>query len=192
VEHTFTGVKGIRVPEEVHAVSSDIVRFILFARERTVLLDADLAALYGVTTKSLNQAVKRNAARFPDDFMFRLSPQETLALNKLRNSQASQKHRDPRSPPFAFTEHGAIMLAMILRSAKAIEMMCTLFVRSQACAKRRVRIRGSLKNFGSLKLESENTIETSPRSWPPYANLLLLQPRALAELDFWQISVSYM
>lgn len=100
----------------------EISRAILVARDKTVLLDADLAALYGVTTKALNQAVKRNAARFPEDFAFRLTPRETVMLMKLVNLSGHSKHRDLRTPPFAFTEHGAIMLAMVLKSPRAVAM----------------------------------------------------------------------
>ena len=64
-----------------------------------MLLDAELAALYGVTTKTLNQAVKRNSARFPKDFIFRLSPEETESLNRSQIVTGSQNHRDPRFPP---------------------------------------------------------------------------------------------
>jgi hypothetical protein len=100
----------------------EITKAILVARKVNVLLDSDLAKLYGVTTMALNQAVKRNAARFPQDFAFRLTAKETHELNQLRGPLNPQKHRDPLKPPFAFTEHGAIMLAMILKSARAIEM----------------------------------------------------------------------
>jgi hypothetical protein len=120
----------------------EIARSILVARDRTVLLDADLAALYGVTTKALNQAVKRNVARFPADFAFRLTPKETVALMRLVNESKSSKHRDLRSPPFAFTEHGAIMLAMILRSPRA-ESMSVYVVRAFA----------SLRNVARASLE---------------------------------------
>jgi len=100
----------------------EIIKAILVARNVSVLLDSDLAKLYGVSTMALNQAVKRNAARFPQDFAFRLTAQETHTINQLRGPLSAQKHRDPHKPPFAFTEHGAIMLAMILKSARAIEM----------------------------------------------------------------------
>jgi ORF6N domain-containing protein len=99
-----------------------IIQTIAILRGHRVLLDAELAALYGVTTKALNQAVKRNSARFPKDFIFRLSAQETEALNRSQIVTGSQKHRDPRFPPYAFTEHGAIMAASILNSPRAIEM----------------------------------------------------------------------
>jgi hypothetical protein len=95
---------------------------ILVLRGHRVLLDAELAALYGVTTKRLNEQVKRNAARFPADFIFRLTKTETVALNRSQNATGSRKHRDPRFAPYAFTEHGAIMAATILSSPRAIEM----------------------------------------------------------------------
>jgi hypothetical protein len=100
----------------------DITRAILVLRGQRVLLDAELAALYGVTTKRLNEQVKRNAERFPEDFMFRLTRTEVEALNRSQIATGSQKHRDPRFPPYAFTEHGAIMAATILNSPRAVEM----------------------------------------------------------------------
>jgi hypothetical protein len=99
-----------------------ISRAILILRGHRVLLDSELAALYGVTTKRLNEQVKRNAKRFPEDFIFRLSRIETEALNRSQNATGSQKHRDPRFAPYAFTEHGAIMAATILNSPRAVEM----------------------------------------------------------------------
>ena len=99
-----------------------ITHSILIVRAQRVLLDSELAALYDVTTKALNQAIKRNAERFPEDFMFRLSRTEAEALNRSQSVTGSQKHRDPRFPPFAFTEHGAIMAATILNSSRAVEM----------------------------------------------------------------------
>jgi len=99
-----------------------ITRAILVLRGHRVLLDSELAALYGVTTKRLNEQVKRNAARFPDDFMFRLTRTEVEALNRSQIATGSQKHRDPRFQPFAFTEHGAIQAANVLNSPRAVEM----------------------------------------------------------------------
>lgn len=100
----------------------DIAHAILLLRGQRVILDAELAGLYGVTTKRLNEQVKRNAERFPEDFLFRLTRAETEALNRSQIATGSQKHRDPRFPPFAFTEHGAIMAATILNSSRAVEM----------------------------------------------------------------------
>ena len=99
-----------------------IERSILVLRGQKVLLDAELAALYGVTTKRLNEQVKRNRERFPEDFMFRLTPVELDGLNRSQIATGSQRHRDPRFAPYAFTEHGAIMAANVLASPRAIEM----------------------------------------------------------------------
>jgi hypothetical protein len=93
------------------APAEQIGRSILVFRRQRIILDTDLAALYDVTTKGLNQAVKRNFKRFQEDFMFRLNQAETKALNRPQFVTGSQKHRDRRFPPFAFTEHGAIMAA---------------------------------------------------------------------------------
>jgi hypothetical protein len=102
--------------------ATNIAGIILILRRQRVILDADLATLYGVTTKALNQAIKRNAERFPKDFLFRLNHTEVEALNRSQPVTGSQKHRNPRFPPFAFTEHGAIMAATVLNSAQAVEM----------------------------------------------------------------------
>jgi len=102
-------------------------------RGQKVLLDTDLAALYGVTTKALNQAVKRNVGRFPADFIFRLTERETGAINRSQNVTGVDKHRNIRFPPMAFTEHGAIMAATILKSHRAVEMN-VFVVRASRCA----------------------------------------------------------
>ena len=84
------------------------------------MLDRDLAELYEVQTKALNQAVRRNLDRFPADFMFQLSEKEVVELNRSQFVTGSQKHRDPRSRPYAFTEQGVAMLSSVLRSKRAI------------------------------------------------------------------------
>jgi hypothetical protein len=99
-----------------------ITQTTLLLRGQHVILDAEPAALYDVTSKALNQAVKRNTERCPEDFMFWLSRLETEALNRSQSVTGSQKHRNPRFPPFAFTEHGAIMAATILNSPRGVEM----------------------------------------------------------------------
>ena len=96
-----------------------ITRQIYLVRGQTVMLDADLAALYGVPTKALNQAVTRNRERFPEDFMFRLTTEE---WKRSQIVTGSQKHRDPRYPPRAFTQEGVAMLSSVLRSKRAIEV----------------------------------------------------------------------
>ena len=102
----------------VEAIASRI----LTLRGQRVMLDAELAALYGVPTKRLNEQVKRNAERFPGDFMFRLTAEETMALNRSQFATGAQKHRDPRFAPFAFTEHGAMMAGFMLNSPHAVEV----------------------------------------------------------------------
>ena len=86
------------------------------------VIDADLAVLYGVPTKRLNEKVKRNGERFPEDFLFRLTADEVRTLNRTQFATGSQKHRDPRFAPFAFTGHGAILAANALASRQAVEM----------------------------------------------------------------------
>ncbi len=94
---------------------------ILVLRDQRVILDTDLAVLYGVSVKQLNQQIKRNAKRFPSDFLFRLSPVE---YGNLRSQivTSSSGHGGRRYLPHAFTEHGAIMAATVLNSKRAIEM----------------------------------------------------------------------
>ncbi|MEK7646068.1 MAG: ORF6N domain-containing protein [Patescibacteria group bacterium] len=95
---------------------------ILFIRGHKVMLDNDLAELYGVSTKVLNQAVKRNTQRFPSDFMFQLNLAEVKTLNRSQIVTGSQKHRDPRFQPYAFTEHGVAMLSSVLKSERAAQV----------------------------------------------------------------------
>ena len=96
--------------------SSAIERRILSIRRQKVLLDSDLAMLYGVTTARLNQQIRRNRKRFPSDFLFELTARESANL-KLHFATSSWGGR--RKPPFAFTEHGAIMAATVLNSPRA-------------------------------------------------------------------------
>ena len=97
-----------------------IERAILWLRGRRVMLDTDLAALYGVATKVLNQAVKRNRERFPPDFMFRLTPREKRKV--VTDCDHLSRLKFSSTLPHAFTEHGAIMLASLLNSPRAIEV----------------------------------------------------------------------
>jgi hypothetical protein len=102
----------------------DITRSILVLRGHRVLLDAELAALYGVSTKRFNEQVRRNRHRFPADFMFQLTPEEQRSLrSQIATSKTGPSGRGGRRySPFAFTEHGAIMAATVLNSPRAIEM----------------------------------------------------------------------
>ena len=102
----------------VLATTDFIATKILFLRDEKVLLDADLALLYGVETKALKQAVRRNIERFPEDFMFELTEEE---FKNLRSQFVTSSWGGQRYPPFAFTEQGVAMLSGILNSTQAIE-----------------------------------------------------------------------
>lgn len=105
-----------------------IERLIFETRGQKVMLDADLARIYGVQTKALNRAIKRNAERFPQDFVFQLTSEEVGALrcqigtSNLRSQIATSKRGGRRYLPWAFTEHGAIMAANVLNSPRAVQM----------------------------------------------------------------------
>ena len=103
----------VTVPIEV------IEKKIILIRGQKVMLDADLAEIYGVPTKALNQAVKRNIERFPEDFMFQLTEQEKKEV--VTNCDHLRRLRFSPKMPYAFTEHGAIMLATVLNSPIAVE-----------------------------------------------------------------------
>ena len=106
------------------ALVERVAQTIVSVRGQRVILDTRLAELYGVTTKRLNEQVKRNAARFPNDFLFRLTAEEAAALRSqiATSKRLSQSKRGgTRYHPFAFTEHGAIMAATILNSPGAVE-----------------------------------------------------------------------
>ena len=96
-----------------------IAQSILFIRDQRVMLDADLAELYGVDTRTLVQAVRRNMDRFPADFMFQLTKQE---FDGLRSQIVISNRGGRRYPPYAFTEQGVAMLSSVLRSERAIRV----------------------------------------------------------------------
>ena len=98
-----------------------IEKSILLLRGQKIMLDATLADLYGVTTKRLNEQVKRNRNRFPEDFMFQLSFQEAAVLRS-HIATSTSGHGGRRTLPNVFTEHGVIMAATVLNSPRAIEV----------------------------------------------------------------------
>jgi hypothetical protein len=110
-------------------------------RGTRVMLDRDLAKIYGVPTKVFNQAVKRNRPRFPEDFMFRLTQEEVKALQASRSRMVTLKRgHNIKYLPYAFTEYGALMAANILNSPRAVQM--SIFV-VRAFAKMREALRGT-------------------------------------------------
>ncbi len=106
--------------ERLPVPAEEIESRILLIRGHKVMLDGDLARVYQVQTRALNQAVKRNRGRFPDDFMFQLTPEEIEGLRS--QSVISKRGRGGRRyRPHAFTEHGAVMLASVLNSPVAVQ-----------------------------------------------------------------------
>ena len=97
----------------------NLAKLVFLIRGEKVLLDADLADLYGVATKVLNQAVKRNLDRFPEDFMFQLTPEE---WGDMRSQIVTTSRRKLSAVPYAFTEQGVAMLSSVLRSQRAVEV----------------------------------------------------------------------
>ena len=101
----------------------NIASLVLYVRGERVLLDADLAVLYGVGTSAVNQAVKRNASRLPEDFRFQLTRQETEAVAASRSQFVTLKRgQNIKYLPHVFTEQGVAMLSSVLRSARAVEV----------------------------------------------------------------------
>lgn len=144
------------VPETASVPLEQISQAIRIVRGRRVLLDSELATLYGVATKRLNEQVKRNLDRFPEDFLVRLSRAEVEALNRSQNATGSQKHRDPRFRPHAFTEHGEIMAAMVLNSQRAMEISVYVV---RAFVKLRETLSSS-KELAAKLVELERKIDT--------------------------------
>jgi hypothetical protein len=110
---------GGGMSQDLPIPSERIERGIFVLRGQRVMLDADLAELYGVPTKALNQAVKRNADRFPPDFMFQLTDEEKLKV--VTTCDHLRKLKFSPTLPYAFTEHGAVMLASVLNSPTAVQ-----------------------------------------------------------------------
>ncbi len=136
------------------------------------MLDSDLADLYQVETKALNQAVKRNLDRFPEDFMFRLTFEEVETLNRSQSVTGSQKHRDPRLPPYAFTEQGVAMLSSVLRSSRAV-MVNIAIVRAF------LRMRELMATHKDLARKIEK-LETTPKDHAVMLALVVKDIQTLA------------
>jgi hypothetical protein len=140
-------------------------------RGRKVMLSHDLASLYGVSTRRLNEQVKRNAGRFPSDFMFQLTWEEAQALRSqtvtldeasLRSQSATLKRgKHHKYRPYAFTEHGAVMAATILNSPRAVEVsvfVVRAFVRLS-------RVAADQRRFALKLAEIEAKLATHDRSF---------------------------
>ena len=123
---TTKPIKSIQF--DMQKANSDNIKNVIYEiRGQKVMLDRDLASIYGVETRALNQAVKRNADRFPEDFMFKLSKEEWIEIERISNMSSqivmtSPQKRPKSASPYVFTEHGAVMLASVLHSPCAVQM----------------------------------------------------------------------
>jgi ORF6N domain len=147
------------MPKDQSALAVSVESRILVLRNHKVILDRDLAELYGVSVKRLNEQVKRNRNRFPADFMFQVTTKEQQFLRS-QFATSSGTHGGSRYAPYAFTEHGAIMAATVLNSERAVEM--SVFV-----VRAFVRLREMLANNHELALkidELEQRLDTHDAS----------------------------
>jgi len=146
-------------------VESEIKNLIFFFRGHRVMLDSDLANIYGVETRVLNQAVSRNKGRFPEDFAFRLSGTEWANL-KSQNVISSSDHGGRRKLPYVFTEQGVAMLSSVLNSKRAIKANVQI-----------MRTFVSIRNLASTYKELEKRIlkveEKSDKNYQLLLNALL-------------------
>jgi hypothetical protein len=154
---------AVQMERGVLIVPNEVVeRRIYLIRGEKVMIDSDLAELYQVTTGNLNLAVRRNAERFPPDFMFQLSEEEfeNLILQSARSRWGGRRKR-----PYVFTEHGVAMLSAVLRSRRAIEMSI-LIVRAF------VKLREMVASNRELALRMQN-LEAAQRDHASVINILV-------------------
>jgi hypothetical protein len=136
-----------------------VAQKILVIRGLKVMLDRDLAALYGVETKNLNKAVTRNLARFPDDFMFRLTKEE---FSNLRFHFGTSRWGGTRKPPRVFTEQGVAMLSSVLRSKRAIRVNIAImrtFVKLREMLSTHTKLAKSLERLEKRSMEHDKKIQ---------------------------------
>ena len=150
----FTGIVKKQLPPERLPVPAELIeRRIYLIRGKKVMLDSDLAQLYQVRTKALNQAVRRNITRFPDDFMFQLDTEEASALRSQIVTLEKGRGRYPKYAPLAFTELGVAMLSSVLNSERAVQMNI-LIMRAF------VRLREALATHRDLEAQIERSAAT--------------------------------
>ena len=128
----MTKINPNKIPNMLPVSPNFIERRIFVIRGKQVMLDSDLAELYQVPTFRLNEAIKRNAGRFPADFMFQLTKEEAnnlrsqIAISSLRFQFGTSSYGGRRYLPYAFTEYGVVMLSSVLNSYRAIQMNITI------------------------------------------------------------------
>jgi len=155
--------------QKITVLTKRVESRICVMRGRKVILDSDLAELYGVAVKRLNQQVKRNAERFPGDFVFRVSARDLrlqfATSNEGRVTKKVSSRGGRRYQPFAFTEHGAIMAATVLNSKRAVDMsifVVRAFVRMREALATNQKIMAKLKDLekkvGAHDIEIEEIV----------------------------------
>ncbi len=148
---------------------------ILTVRGQRVMLDSDLAKLYGVPTHRFNEAVKRNRSRFPVDFAFMLLPEELAALISQNAISKTPGRGGRRTPPWVFTEHGAVMAANVLNSPKAVKMsvfVVRAFMKMREQLLSRAELEARLTQIENVLLSHDEKIRELYRQIRP----LLLPP----------------
>jgi phage regulator Rha-like protein len=147
-------INTLMVPEEI------ILGKIYLIREQKVMLDMDLAELYGVETKQLKRAVRRNFSRFPLDFMFELTSDE-LANWRSQFGTSNREKMGLRIPPFAFSEHGVLMLASVLNSERAVQVniqIVRVFTRMRQLLESHTEILRKLEQIQKNDLDQDRQI----------------------------------
>lgn len=136
---------------------------IYLIRGQKVMLNTDLAGLYGVLTKNLNKAVKRNASRFPEDFMFQLTKEEYTSLRfQIGTLETKGKGRYSKYLPFVFTEQGVAMLSSVLKSERAVQVNIAImraFVKLNRILTSHVEVSRKLKELEQKTLKNEKDIQ---------------------------------
>jgi hypothetical protein len=150
-------LSGAKTKRAIPVVVEQIGRSILILRGQRVILDRELAAIYGSTTKRLNEQVKRNRDRFPEDFMFQLTAEEAeRSRSQIATLKSGRRGQNIKYRPYAFTEHGAIQAANVLNSPRATAMgvyvvrafvqLRELLASNTALARKLNELEGKLKN----------------------------------------------
>ncbi|MGE3950719.1 MAG: ORF6N domain-containing protein [Pyrinomonadaceae bacterium] len=143
------------------AVVKEIDDKIYIMRNQRVMMDSDLAEIYGVTTKRLNEQLRRNVDRFPADFVFQLNDEEFESLRS-QNATSNKERGGRRYLPYAFTEHGAVMLASVLNSPTAVEAsieVVRVFVKMRSVLALHKDLAKKVERLAQVAQDHENEFE---------------------------------
>jgi phage regulator Rha-like protein len=162
-----------------------IERRIYVIRGHKVMLDSDLAEIYEVPTKRLNEAVKRNLARFPEDFMFQLSNEEMENWRSQIATSNPAAKMGIRRPPYAFTEHGVVMLSAVLNSDRAVHMSILIvraFVKLRELLATNKDLARKIEQIESAQKQQANTQEQQTRALQRHGSILVSVVRDIEKL----------